>query len=273
MKLYAVADLHLGAAANREALDGVIPRPDDWLLIAGDIGEKREHLELAFETLTPRFRQLVWVPGNHELWTLPQSGALARGHAKYEECVSICQRYGVVTPEDPYPVVDVDGRRVRIAPLALFYDYSFRPADVAFADAVAWARESGIRCADEDRIHTDPYPDMAYWCQARCEATEARLHQACADGLPTVLLNHYPLRDELARLPRVPRFAIWCGTRLTEDWHRRFNAVAMVYGHLHIPTRQLIDGVPCHEVSFGYPKQWQRWASSINDAIRQIRVG
>jgi 3',5'-cyclic AMP phosphodiesterase CpdA len=272
MKLYAVADLHLGAGPNREALTEVTAHPDDWLIIAGDIGEKREHLELAFDTLAPRFRQLVWVPGNHELWTLPQSDEPARGQAKYEQCVSVCRRYGVVTPEDPYPVVCLDGRNVRIAPLALLYDYSFRPEEVAFANAVAWASESGIRCADEDLIHTDPYPDMASWCQARCQTTEARLQEACTDGLPTVLINHYPLRHELARLPRIPRFAVWCGTRRAEDWHRRFNAVAMVYGHLHIPMRQTIDGVAFHEVSFGYPKQWRRWANSINDAIREIPV-
>jgi 3',5'-cyclic AMP phosphodiesterase CpdA len=270
MNIYAVGDLHLGAAANRDALDDVVPCPDDWLLIAGDIGEKQEHLELAFEKLTPRFKQLVWVPGNHELWTLHQSGETARGQAKYQQCVATCRRYGVLTPEDPYPVVTVAGRDIRIAPLALLYDYSFRPDDVSYKQAVAWASEASIRCADEELIHTDPYQDMASWCRARCEAAQARLDNECADDLPTLLLNHYPLRQEFAQLPWIPRFSIWCGTRRTEDWHRRYNAVAVVYGHLHIPWRRERDGVPFHEVSFGYPRQWQMWANSINDAIRTI---
>ena len=57
-------------------------------------------------------------------------------------------------------------------------------------------------------------------------------------------------------LPRIPRFSPWCGTRKTEGWYRRFNACAVVYGHLHIRGTQWLDGVPFQEVSLGYPKNW-----------------
>ena len=42
MKLYAISDLHLGYEINREALKALPPHPDDWLIVAGDVGEKRE---------------------------------------------------------------------------------------------------------------------------------------------------------------------------------------------------------------------------------------
>ena len=48
----------------------------------------------------------------------------------------------------------------------------------------------------------------------------------------------------------------WCGTRRTEDWHVRFRAKAVVFGHLHIRQRREVDGVPFHEVSLGYRRQW-----------------
>jgi 3',5'-cyclic AMP phosphodiesterase CpdA len=67
MKLYAISDLHLGYEANRRALSSIASRPDDWLILAGDVGETSAHLELAFRILKPRFAQLVWVPGNHAL--------------------------------------------------------------------------------------------------------------------------------------------------------------------------------------------------------------
>ncbi len=44
----------------------------------------------------------------------------------------------------------------------------------------------------------------------------------------------------------------------TEDWHRRYGAAAMVYGHLHIPRRIWRDGVPFDEVSLGYPREWSK---------------
>jgi hypothetical protein len=69
-------------------------------------------------------------------------------------------------------------------------------------------------------------------------------------------VNHWPLRYDLARPPRIPRFSIWCGTTLTEDWGRRFRARAVVSGHLHLRTTMWRDEVRYEEVSFGYPRDW-----------------
>jgi hypothetical protein len=57
---------------------------------------------------------------------------------------------------------------------------------------------------------------------------------------------------------RYPEFAQWCGTTRTHDWHRRFNATAVVYGHLHIPRMTRHDGVRFVEASIGYPREWGR---------------
>ncbi len=56
---------------------------------------------------------------------------------------------------------------------------------------------------------------------------------------------------------RYPQFAIWCGTTQTADWHLRFQAAAVVYGHLHIPRTTWYDGVRFEEVSLGYPREWK----------------
>jgi len=186
--------------------------------------------------------------------------------------VWICRSYGVLTPEDPFPLWTGEGGEHRIAPLFVGYDYTFHPDDVRTEDAVAWAMEAGILCADEHLLHPDPYPSRAAWCHARCAITEARL-EAVADGPPLVLINHFPLRKELVRLHFIPRFSIWCGTRRTEDWHRRFNARVVVSGHLHIPTTDWIDGVRFEEVSFGYPKQWQRRSRDLGGHLREILPG
>lgn len=268
MKLYAISDLHLGCDANRRALFDTTSRPDDWLILAGDVGETAAHLELAFRKLKPRFAQLVWVPGNHELWTLPSSKEKARGQFKYEQFVELCRSYNVLTPEDPYPIIAIGGREVRIAPLFLLYDYSFRPLDVPIERAVEWADETGVVCADEMLLHPDPYAGIAEWCHARCEITERRL-TAYRNDLPTVLINHFPLREDLARLPRIPRFSVWCGTRRTENWHLRFNATVVVSGHLHIRSTARRDGVRFEEVSLGYPHQWTG-STTLDRCVREI---
>jgi 3',5'-cyclic AMP phosphodiesterase CpdA len=242
--------------------------PDDWLVLAGDMGETLEDLQFALETLQPRFRRLVWVPGNHELWTTSKTSS--RGETKYDELVSLCRKRGVLTPEDPYERFESEIGSYIIAPLFTLYDFSFTPEAMTARAARAWALASGIECADEHLLHPDPYGSCEEWCAARCALSEARLTQALAStNLPTILINHYPLRYELAYLPMIPRFSIWCGTRRTHDWHRRFRAAAVIYGHLHIPQTKDIDGVRFEEVSLGYPRQWSRRPQTAREP-RQI---
>lgn len=269
MKLLAISDLHLGHAANRRAFLELSPRPDDWLIIGGDVGETLSHLALALEAATRRFRRVLWVPGNHELWTTREDGL--RGEDKYAALVALCRRYGVSTPEDPYPLWEGPGGPCRLAPLFIGYDYSFRPDGVPRQQAVAWAAEAGVRCLDESALHPDPHPTREAWCEARLRATEPRLEDACRDHT-TVLVNHYPLRRDLVRIPRIPRFSIWCGTRRTEDWHVRYRARVVVAGHLHLRTTDWIDGVRFEEVSLGYPRHWRR-ERGVDAYLREILPG
>jgi hypothetical protein len=172
--------------------------------------------------------------------------------------VEICRRLGVLTPEDPYPVWDGPGGPATVAPLFLLYDYSFGTNVAASKEeALRRAYAAGVVCVDEFLLHPDPYPSREEWCHARVSATEIRL-AACPGDLPTVLVNHFPLNEDPTRILRHPEFAQWCGTRLTADWHRRFRAAAVVYGHLHIPRTSWLDGVRFEEVSLGYPREWER---------------
>lgn len=271
MKLYAISDLHLDYAVNRQALQAIPPHPGDWLILGGDLGHTEAHLRYALSTLGERFQRLFWVPGNHDLWTAPQDATGLRGEAKYRRLVSICHEYGVLTPEDPYVRWTGEGEPCLICPLFLLYDYSFRPAYVPEAHAVQWAVESGVLCADERLLHTPPYETKAAWCANRCAYTEKRLQEASMHG-PLVLINHFPLREDLIRLRRIPRFSIWCGTRRTEDWHRRFPVSVVVSGHLHIRSTAYRDGVRFEEVSLGYRRHWDQ-ARGIAHYLREILPG
>ncbi len=269
MKLWAISDLHAGHADNRRVIEEIPAQPGDWLALVGDVGETAEELAFVLDTLRPRFGRLLWVPGNHELWTYPKDSPL-RGEAKYQRLIEVCRARDTLTPEDPYPILDTGSGRYLVAPLFLLYDYSFAPDGMGVEAALDWAYEEGLYCADEFMLNPDPHPSRQAWCEARCQLTAARLWEAQREhDLPTVLLNHFPLVQEHAVLPLIPRFTIWCGTRRTADWHRRFRAAAVVYGHLHIPKLRLLDGVRFHEVSLGYPRQW-RYRPEICTRLRQI---
>jgi len=271
MKLYAISDLHLGHPANRQALAHLPAYPDDWLIVAGDVGETEAHLTTALQLLTERFARVLWVPGNHDLWTMPNDPNPLRGEAKYQRLVEICRTFGVLTPEDPYIRWPGSTTPYILVPTFLLYDYTFRPASVSAEAALAWAAEADIVCADEVVLHPDPYPTRQAWCAARCRYTEERL-TALVNAQPDaqmILINHFPLRYELAYLPRIPRFSLWCGTKATEEWHTRFPIAAVIYGHLHIRNSQCRDGVRFEEVSLGYPHHW-RAEQGVAHYLRQI---
>ncbi len=254
MKLYAISDLHIGYAINRAALARLPSHPEDWLIVAGDIDETAQDLKLALSLLSARFAQLIWVPGNHDLWTLPYRPDELRGETKYRRLVAICRSYGVLTPEDPYIRWPGEGPKYLLAPIFTLYDYSFRPHSIRREDAVAWAEASGVVSTDEVLLHPDPYLIRDAWCAARCAYTEVRLRDVPAEDR-VVLIGHFPLREDLVRIPRIPRFSLWCGTQRTHDWHIRFPIAVVVSGHLHVRATDYRDGVRFEEVSLGYPQQ------------------
>jgi predicted phosphodiesterase len=261
-KLLAISDLHVGYPENREIVERLRPESEaDWLLVAGDVGEFFADIEWALGVLAERFATVVWVPGNHELWTHKRDPVRLRGEERYLALVEVCRRLGVLTPEDPYSVWPGPGGPAVIAPLFLLYDYSFLPAGAQTkAEGLARAYETGVVCSDERLLHSDPYQSREEWCWARIAETQQRLAERDPD-LPVILVNHYPLVREPTRVLRYPEFAVWCGTTLTGDWHLKFNASVAVYGHLHIPRTTWHDGVRFEEVSVGYPREWRVRAS------------
>lgn len=254
-KLVAISDLHVRYPENRELVEKLRPGSDeDWLLVAGDVADLVSDFRWTLEVLRSRFARVVWAPGNHDLWTLPADPVQLRGEEKYLHLVEICRQLGVDTPEDPYPVWRDD---IVVAPLFVLYDYTFRPVGTASKDeALEVAKSAHVVGNDEKYLHPDPYPSLDAWCAARLKVTTARL-DAVPSTQRTVLVNHFPLTREPTRILRYPEFALWCGTEATADWHLRYRASAVVYGHLHIPRTITEDGVPFEEVSLGYPREWQ----------------
>ena len=269
-KLLAVSDLHVSFPKNREFVAALQPdSPEDWLLVAGDVAERTADIGWALGTLRRRFRKVIWSPGNHELWTLPSDPVQFRGVERYQHLVALCRSIDVITPEDPYPVWRGADGPVQIVPLFLLYDYSFLPPGTTTkAEGLAVAYESGVVCSDEAVLFPDPYPSREAWCGARVEATLRRL-AAIDPQMPTILVSHFPLVREPTEVLRYPEFAQWCGTERTADWHLRFRAVAVVYGHLHIHGTAWYDGVRFEEVSLGYPEELEH-RPGRSRALKQI---
>ncbi|WP_405976488.1 metallophosphoesterase [Streptomyces sp. NBC_00988] len=269
-ELLAVSDSHVHFKENGRIVEGLRPKSDeDWLLVADGIGDRSDDVLWGLELFGKNFSKVFWVPGNHELWTRPDDPINLRGEARHRYLVDNCRSVRIVTPEDPFVTWEGTAGPVMIAPNFLLYDYSFRASSLAKEMALEVAERAGIVCTDEYVLHPDPYPSREAWCRARLEYTAARLDDVPQD-MQTVLINHYPLIREPTEILRCPEFALWCGTTATEDWPSRYRAAAVVYGHLHIPRSISKDGIPHHEVSLGYPREWMPRAAPPRKLVRVL---
>jgi len=266
MKLYAISDLHITNKPNLEGLVALPAQHDDWLIVAGDIAENAEDVRLGLRLLTSKFARVFWTPGNHELWSTGVNER--RGLSKYRQVIEIARKLGVATPEDPYTPWTQEGFTYLIAPLFLLYDYSFRPAKIAASRALEWADATKAVSRDESLVDPWPFSNIPQWCEQRLRLTEEKLREA-ARRHRLILVNHFPLKEELVRSPAGPAYSLWCGTRRTADWHKRFRALVVIFGHLHTRTTHWYDGVRFEGVSLGNPDQWDRQAG-IAAHLRQI---
>ena len=241
------------------AVEALEAHPDDWLIVAGDTGDTPAHLDFVLRTLTPRFAQLIWVPGNHDLWTPRALAADQRGVAHYERLVELCRSYGVLTPEDPYAVWPGDGPRAPSSRCSCSTTTRSRRTTWRRTSAVAGRRSR--ECARRTRTCWRPHP---YRQPSRRGVTQrvaeargpARQRSRRMSGSCSSITGRCAAISRCCRAFRGSRSG--AARARTDDWHRQFNVETVVYGHLHLRSSRAIDDVRFDEVSLGYPKQWDQ---------------
>ena len=125
--LLAVSDLHVAHQGNADIVSRLrSAHPGDWLLVAGDVAEESRVVLDVLAELRQRFARVIWVPGNHELWTHPLDRDDRRGLERYERLVQGCRHRDVPTPEDPYPTWQGTEQQFAVVPCLLLYDFTFR---------------------------------------------------------------------------------------------------------------------------------------------------
>lgn len=118
MKVYAISDLHIDFDGNAKWFFNAFDADydEDVLIVAGDVSDELSRLEQCFTYLARRFKQVIFVPGNHELWVVRDR--IPTSIKKFEEICRLTERCGVS--------MDVCHHAgVSIVPLLSWYDFSF----------------------------------------------------------------------------------------------------------------------------------------------------
>jgi predicted phosphodiesterase len=241
MRVFAVSDLHLDYAPNREWLEQLSSHAykDDVLVLAGDISDKLPLLSSGFQTLAERFNTVLYVPGNHDLW-ISRDG-MRNSFEKFEAVRETAMHHGVRMT--PFRHGDL-----AIVPMLGWYDYSFGAPDGflkgAWADYRACRWPEGYDDAAITHFFTERNP-----AASAPELEGARNIITFSHFLPRIDLmpDHIPSRHR--------KIYPVLGSSILETQLRALGSSMHVYGHSHVNRHVTLDGVTYINNAFGYPAE------------------
>jgi predicted phosphodiesterase len=237
MNVFAVSDVHVDYDENRRWLESLSKEDyrHDLLILAGDVADDCRLIAFAFRILVTRFRKVLFVPGNHDLWVSPGQPCTT-SFEKFAEISAIASSEGVsIEPHDE--------AEVSIVPLYAWYDFSFaRPT----ADLQARWRDFR-ECRWPDGVSPSAVTDYFLGLN------EPALHR-CRKTL--ISFSHFVPRIEVMP-PNVPPkhralYPVLGSIRLGEQV-RRLESVIHVYGHSHVNREVVLEGTTYINNAYGYP--------------------
>jgi 3',5'-cyclic AMP phosphodiesterase CpdA len=239
MRVFALSDIHIDYDVNAKWIAdlSIAEYRDDVLILAGDVTDRRRLLGWCIGTLVKRFKKVLFVPGNHELWVIREDG----------------ERNSLRKFDDVYTVVESSGASMQrfrepgmsIIPLLAWYDYSFgEPGEELrsiWMDYRACRWPSGL-------VEKDIATHFANF-----NNKEVRLV-----GEKVITYSHF-----LPRIDLMPTFISSAnkvlypilGSTQLERQLRRLDSSIQVYGHSHVNRHVEIDSVTYINNAFGYPNE------------------
>lgn len=178
-RVYAVSDLHADMPANMrwlEALPSFPPR--SALIVAGDVATANAVTRQALLLLKARFEEVIWCPGNHELW-LPAApnDATLRGYpddslGKLMSLIDLCVECGVRVGPTTLPGTPGTARGEK------------KNADVVVAPVLGWYDDAFGGRSRTGYPYTDLERDFDAGCKwPACVGTPGRPRDSHAEGI------------------------------------------------------------------------------------------
>ena len=122
MRVFAVSDIHVDYKENLAWILSLDNKEyaNDILILAGDVDDKMPLLKQVLVSLAASFKEVLFVPGNHELWV--QEDDFDCSLDKFEAIAELCKSCGVHS--DVFNLLGIS-----FVPLFSWYDLSFGEPD------------------------------------------------------------------------------------------------------------------------------------------------
>ncbi|HEX8617963.1 MAG TPA: metallophosphoesterase [Thermoanaerobaculia bacterium] len=239
MRVFALSDIHIDYDANAKWVGNLSlsEYQDDVLILAGDVTDTLRLLDWCLREFARRFKQVLFVPGNHDLWVIRDDRG-KNSLQKFEEVCAAVESSGASM--QPFRA-----RGVSILPLLSWYDYSFGEPTAELRAMWMDFRACRWPSALKER---DIAPHFAALNETRVSPPADKI----------ITYSHF-----LPRIDVMPAF-ISCagkmlypilGSDLLDRQVRSLNADIHVYGHSHVNRHVTIDGVTYINNAFGYPSE------------------
>jgi predicted phosphodiesterase len=237
LRIFTVSDIHVDFEENLRWFQNLsrVDYTDDLLILAGDVTDSLLLLEKTLQDLKERFREVFFIPGNHDLW-VRRNPMAPNSLEKLQLIRAIAAGCGIRM--EPF-----HWGTLSIIPLYSWYDYSLaEPTPETFeswADFIACKWPVGF---DEKRITghflemNEPFLSITNQFIISFSHFLPRI-DLMPDFIPSSKQSIYPV----------------LGTSLLETQIRRLGSGIHVYGHSHVNTRAVKDNVLYINNAFGYP--------------------
>ena len=241
MRLFAISDIHIDYPDNAHWVEQVSDADyrNDILILAGDLTEDRRLLAWCLGRFAAKFRQVLFVPGNHDLWVRHEPSDMC-SLRKFDQVVAIAADTGVSMRPYRY------GNTV-VVPLLGWYDYSFGAPDgdlhKLWMDyrACRWPHGFGPEQVTEHFLGMNP--------ETLPLANPSERVVTFSHFLPRIDLIPFFVPRAMRHIDPV------LGSTGIERQLRMLGSDLHVYGHSHINRRVRFDGVTYINNAFGYPQE------------------
>lgn len=239
MRIFAVSDVHVDYDINVQWIKSLslADYSNDLLILAGDVTDATALLGWCIEELTRRFKAVLFVPGNHDLWVIRERHPKT-SLQKFTEVMATAESAGGTTKAYVH-----DG--ISVIPLFGWYDYSFGMPNgelkSLWMDFHACRWPAGYEVSDAAAFFGALNEPIAPFCASKVITFSHFLPR----------LDVMPVRADSENRLLAPVL----GTTLLENQLRRLGADIHVYGHSHRNRKVTIDGVTYINNALGYPRE------------------
>ncbi len=247
MRVFAISDLHVDYEPNAQWVRqlSLSEYRDDVLIVAGDVSDAEDRLRNCLEALSRRFAQVLFVPGNHDLWVRRDAPELD-SFGKFDRIQSLVRACGASMDVFHHGALS-------IVPLLGWYDDSFgAPGDEllqGWMDYRACRWPAGFEARDT----------------AGAFLAMNRYRRRCDSEIIVSYSHFLPRIDVMPEaIPAAKRYLYpVLGCTALGDQVKALQSAIHVYGHSHVNQRIQLEGTLFVNNAFAYPHETRIAAKAL----------